>query len=76
MLSISTPQDIFTLYMQVIARLGYPQEFSTEEIQQGSLSIDQLSGFIAQTDSELDYTGFSDECNRIDHVIESLGYEI
>ena len=67
---------MFSLYSQVITCLGYPQEFSSEEIKRSSLSVDELAGFIALTDCELDNAGFFAECDRIDEAIRSLGYEI
>ena len=72
---LSTPQDMFSLYSQVIALLDYPQEFDlTDDL--WDCGIDEIAPTIAQTDSELNPQGFFAECDRIDRVIESLGYEI
>lgn len=67
---------MYSLYSQVIARLDYPQEFSSEEIEQSSLSVDELAGFIALIDCEVNPVAFSVECDRIDEAIRTLGYEI
>ena len=66
---------MFDIYLQTIKILGYPQHFeATDELL--DCGIDELSGIIAQTDSEADLQGFFAECDDIDSVIESLGFEI
>lgn len=65
---------MFDIYVKTIKILGYPQEFDCNDLR--NYSINELSGIIAQTDSEADPKGFFAECDRIDSVIESLGIEI
>ena len=66
---------MFDIYMKTIKILGYSQHFdATDEV--WDCGIDELSGIIAQTDSEVNPKGFFAECDEIDSVIESLGYEI
>ena len=49
---LSTAQDMFSLYSQVIALIGYPLDFSlTDPL--WDCGLDELAGVIAQTDSEL-----------------------
>ena len=65
---------MYNIYLKTIKILDYPQEFNQDDLR--NYSIDELSGIIAETDSEADPKGFFAECDRIDSVIESLGYEI
>ena len=67
---------LFTIYQQATNALGYSQELQPNDSIWVNTSIDELSGFIAQTDSELDTIAFLTECDRIDNMIRSLGYEI
>ena len=66
---------MYEIYLKIIKILGYPQYFEAKD-SLWDCGIDELSGIIAQTDSEADRQGFFAECDRIDSVIESLGYEI
>ena len=60
---LSTPQDLFSIYSQVIFHLDYPQEFAaTDDL--WDCGIDELSGLIAQTDSELQPRKFFAECPK------------
>ncbi|WP_019503375.1 hypothetical protein [Pleurocapsa sp. PCC 7319] len=72
---LSTIEDMFSIYSQVVALLGYPQEFDAND-NLWSCGIDELAGLIAITDSELNTLSFFQECDRINEAIESLGYEI
>ena len=72
---LSTAQNMFSIYSQVVALLGYPLDFSLCD-PLWDCGLDGLAGVIAQTDSELNTTGFLAECSHINQVIESLGYEI
>ena len=66
---------MYEIYLKIIKILDYPQDFeATDNL--WDCDIDELSGIIAQTDPEADPQGFFAECDRIDLVIESLGYEI
>ena len=52
-----TPQDMFSLYSQITALLGYPQEFdATDDL--WDCGIDEIAPTIAQTNSELNPQGF------------------
>lgn len=74
-MTITTTQDMFSLYTQIIGLLGYPQHF--EQVSDFcNCCIDELAGFIAQTDSELNKNDFFNECDRINETITSLGYEV
>ena len=75
MLSLSTPQDMFSIYVKVVTLLGYPQDFSIAD-PLWDCGIDELAGVIAQTDSDLYTSEFLAECDCINQAIKSLGYEI
>ena len=72
---LSTAQNMFSIYSQVVTLIGYPQDFSFCD-PLWDCGIDELAGVIAQTDSELHTAEFLAECDSINRVIESLGYEI
>ncbi len=65
---------MYEIYLQTIKKMKYPQQFNQDDLR--NYSIDELSGIIAQTDSEVNPKGFFAESDEIDSVIESLGYEI
>ena len=66
---------MFAIYQKVITILNYPQEFdATSDL--WDCEIDELAGFIAQADSIAEPVKFFAECDLIDEVLESLGYEI
>lgn len=66
---------MFDLYLQVITILGYPQDFdATDDL--WDCGIDELAGFITQTDSVTELVRFFDECDHIERVLKSLDYEI
>ena len=65
---------MFAIYLQVVSILGYPQYFdATDDL--WDCEIDELAGLIAQTDSITEPVKFFTECDRIDKVLQSLGYE-
>ena len=66
---------MYDIYLKIIKILGYPQHFEAKD-ELWDCGIDELSGIIAETDSETNLKGFFAECDDIDSVIESLGYEI
>lgn len=65
---------MFSIYTKVITALGYDTVYSVEDFD--NVSIDELSGMIATTDSEADVYGFLTECDIIDDTIRELGYTI
>ena len=72
----ATQVSLFSLYQQITEVLDYPQSFTVDDSLWKKVSIDELSGLIAQTDSETDMLGFLEECDRIEQAMESLGIEI
>ena len=62
---------MFAIYLQTIQTLGYPQELTaTDDL--WDCGIDELAGFIAQTDSESDMLGFFAKCDRLDWELIQL----
>ena len=72
----ATQVSLFSLYQQITEVLDYPQSFTVDDSLWKKVSIDELSGLIAQTDSETDMIGFFEECDHIEQAMESLGIEI
>ena len=67
---------MYSIYLQVCQALGYEIVFNQFEIESNNLELDELVGFMANID-ELDSNEvILAECDLIDRVIESLGYEI
>ncbi|NES92063.1 hypothetical protein [Okeania sp. SIO2B9] len=66
---------MYDLYLQLISKLDYPQEFQKQDDIWNGLEIDMLSAIVAQTDIS-NTKKFMAECSEIEKAIAELGYEI
>ena len=66
--------DTYKIYLQICKKLNYYQIFNKTDLK--NVNIDELSAYIATTNSEVDTKNFLIECERIDNYIKQEGYNI